>query len=219
MKKLLVTASVLAVSGAATAGNVLWDQAPNPDDSAFVDQAFADFPDFSTYLVSDVTFGSDITIDSITTYFTNGNLTWPQGGAGTATLNIFADDGALDSEDPASGMSVPVTYNVSATGIDVVASGLGIALGAGTYWVGLTPELDFGVAGQEFHLGAGPVGANTAARNPGGGFGLGTDWFEAGPAFGGLDTWDAALTITGVPAPGALALLGLAGVVGRRRRR
>ena len=80
--------------------------------------------------------------------------------------------------------------------------------------------LDFGVVGQEFHLGSDNFLKNSAGRNPGGGFGVGFDWFEAGPVFGAID-WGGAITITGknVPAPGALALLGMAGLVGRRRRR
>ena len=71
----------------------------------------------------------------------------------------------------------------------------------GTYWIGLTPMLDFGGNGQEFHLEAALMGATTQARNPGGGFGHGSDWFEAGPTFGGLDSWDGAIRIEGEVTP------------------
>ena len=208
----------MSITAPVSAGDVLWDQAPILDDvSSFVDQNFPDFPDFSTFLVSDVVFGSGVTINSITTYYTNvGNL-WPQNAAGTATLNIFADP-LSGADDPITGASVAVDFVTSADGIAVTASGLNIAIGAGTYWIGLAPELTFNGAGQEFHLEAAGVGENTQGRNPLGGFGLGTDWFDAGQTFAFID-WDAAITIVGVPAPGAMALLGIAGLSGTRRRR
>jgi len=90
---------------------------------------------------------------------------------------------------------------------------------AGNYWIGLTPKIDFGAFGREFHQGSDEWLKNTAARNPGGGFGVGTEWFQAGPVFGGID-WGMAITVTGwYPTPGALPLLGVAGLLGTRRRR
>ncbi len=207
----------MSITAPVSAGDVLWDQPLILDSTAFVDQNFPDFPDFSTFLVSDVVFGSGVIINSITTYYTNANNLWPQNAAGTATLNIFADP-LSGGDDPMAGASVVVNFVTSADGIAVTASGLNIALGAGTYWIGLSPELDFGAAGQEFHLEAAGVGANTQGRNPGGGFGLGLDWFDAGQTFAGIN-WDGAITIIGVPAPGAMALLGIAGLAGTRRRR
>ncbi len=94
-----------------------------------------------------------------------------------------------------------------------------IELAAGHYWIGLTPQLDFGQFGQEFHHGSDEWFKTSAGRNPGGGFGVGTDWFDAGQTFGGID-WGGAITITGeiIPAPVTLALLGM-GLVGTGRRR
>ena len=212
--------SVVMVLGFATGAyaDTLWDQPVNPDIPAFVDQQFADFPDFSTYLVSDVVFDTAVNIDSITTYFTNLNGGWPLGDVG-AVLNIF--DAPLEpGDDPTAGMAVAATMALGPVGLELTTL-TDIDLAAGTYWIGLTPDLDFGVFGQEFHQGSDVIfGMNSMARNPGGGFGLGTDWFEAGPTFEGIDPWDAAITITGTatPTPGALALLGLALVAPRRRR-
>lgn len=209
----------MSITAPVSAGDVLWDQPLLLDTQAFVDQNFSDFPDFSTFLVSDVVFGTPVIINSITTYYTNVFNLWPQNAAGTATLNIFADP-LSGGDDPAAGASVVVDFVTTADGIAVTASGLNMALGAGTYWIGLAPELTFGGAGQEFHLEAVGVGANTQGRNPGGGFGLGLDWFDAGQTFAGVD-WDGAITVVGevVPAPGAMALLGIAGLAGTRRRR
>jgi MYXO-CTERM domain-containing protein len=56
-------------------------------------------------------------------------------------------------------------------------------------------------------------------QNPGGGFGAGTG-LQPNGALNGGNSADWAWTLEGdkVPAPGALALLGLAGLAGRRRR-
>jgi MYXO-CTERM domain-containing protein len=111
---------------------------------------------------------------------------------------------------------------VTFDGLALTASGLNENVAAGAYWIGLTPQADFGTSGQRFlEAGVNVVGDVAAYRNPGGSFGLpaGTGWGPASdisPAFR-----DVAMQITGkaVPTPGALALLGLAGVAARRRRR
>jgi len=216
-------ALVAVLAGSAVANDqivTLWDQQPDPDALAFVDQRFSDFSDFSTFLVNDVVFGTDVTLDQITVYFTNLNNTWP--GTATATLNIFPNDGALDTEDPLAGATVNITLNDTADGFSIVTDSLGIALTAGTYWIGLTPNLDFGQFNQEFHQQAsGVVGSESFARNPGGGFGLGTEWVTGGTLFG-QPPFDTAFTVTGkaVPEPTAVGLLaiGFVGLLARRRR-
>lgn len=196
--------------------DILWDQQPDGDQAAFVDQDFPDFPEFSTYLLNDVMFGTNVNISSVTTYFTDQNGLWPTGPA-QAVLNIF-DSPLAAGDDPTTGgdfgiASVLVDIMATADGFSITADSLNIALAAGVYWFGLTPILDFTTYSQEFHRGTiGVQLANTMGRNPGGGFGVGTDWFDAGQTFGGID-WDMALTIEGsrvsVPEPGTLALLGI----------
>lgn len=205
------------------AGGVLWEQLPtaDPGASAFVDQQFPDFADFSTYLVSDVTVsGGGWNIESVSTFFTNGTGLWP-GGVTSAVLNIFDKTGPLPvgGDDPTGGLAVAVTFDDAGV---MTAAGLDIDLADGDYWIGLTPDAEFGILGQEFHLATDDVmGDATAGRNPGGAFGLGSDWFDAGVAFGGIEDWDAAIVINGtiIPAPGAFALLGAGGLMLARRRR
>ena len=68
------------------------------------------------------------------------------------------------------------------------------------------------------------MNGDTAFRNPGGGFGIGGDWQNVA-AIDGTGLWvggyDASILIEGtiVPAPGALALLGMGGLFCARRRR
>ena len=217
-----IAACALLAAPNASAQEVVWDSPVDPNVTAFVDQQFPDFPDFSTYLVGHVSLDRATFIYDITTYFTFAGGVWPLGDL-NAMLNIIPQDGLPPNDyDPSvDGMAVTGNMAVGPNGVELTTGlGGGLTLEAGEYWIGLTPDIDFGVFGQEFHQGTADFAKNTAARNPGGGFGLGTDWFEAGPAFGGID-WGMAITITGknVPAPGALALLGLAGLVGARRRR
>ena len=217
----------LSITPAANAGVILWDQPPDASKgaTAFVDQHFGDFASFATFLVSDVVFGGAVKISSITTYYTKGasdSDLWPADAFGTATLNIFADPLSNALHDPFAGASVEVFYAVTPDGFAVTASGLNIDLAAGTYWIGLTPELDFLVFDQEFHrVALNSTGGPTMARNPGLGFGFGPDWFDAGLTFPKvpIENWDASITIVGIPTPGALALLGVAGLATRRRRR
>ena len=115
----------MTITTPVSAGDILWDQPLILDSTAFVDQNFSDFPDFSTFLVNDVVFGSGVTINSITTYYTNvGNL-WPQNAAGTATLNIFADP-LSGADDPMAGASVAVDFVTSsdAPAMGIVTDGV-----------------------------------------------------------------------------------------------
>ncbi|HRQ76256.1 MAG TPA: hypothetical protein PK098_10095 [Phycisphaerales bacterium] len=110
------------------------------------------------------------------------------------------------------------TFNFHIT-LDV--TGLGLNLADGDYWIAVIPHLAFsggggqlGVSGSTIEDGPG-AGPNAHQANPGGGFGFGpTTQILSGGAPQNL-----AYRITAVPAPGALALLGIAGLCGVRRRR
>jgi hypothetical protein len=214
----------VAVTGGVN-GDTLWDQS-NYDlaVSAYVDQAFGDFPAYSTYMVNDIVVGAGgWNVTSVTSYFTVGFGFWP--GSGSGTLNIFAKTGSMPGagDDPAAGALVAWTSTDLGDGTQAVtASGLNVDLAPGEYWIGLTPTNDFGLFGQEFHRGAPRVGEETYVRNPGGGFGIGTDWGTVA-LFGNaswLGNFDGAFKVEGtvVPAPGVAALL-VGGLLARRRRR
>ena len=204
-------ALVAILAGSGPVVGQLFDQQPDLAGTAFVNQAFPDFPDFNTFQVDDVVFASDVTIGSITCYFTfDGQLDgvpWPLDNMGTpfnGFINIFPDDGLLDTEDPTMGLVVDVMLedvDVDNDGIfdfkSVTACGLNIELTAGTYWIGLTPDIDFGLFGQEFNFTsvAGVTGTEAFARNPGGGFAIGTDWITTALAFGAVGPVDLAMTI------------------------
>ena len=111
------------------------------------------------------------------------------------------------------GVNPGISYDSSwAGGGDHVTLDLsGVSLDAGTYWISVTAHNEFGSNGQTGVMGSNIGNFDAWQANPGGGFG-----------FGGLQQTgnNAAYSMTGtaIPAPGALALLGIAGLATRRRR-
>jgi len=218
MKGALALVAVAAFTATANAA-LLWDQSNvNTGINAFVDQEFSDFASFSSYMVSDVV-STGWTVQSVSVYFTNNMGNWAN--LSQARLNIFPKVGNLPvaADDPTLGSTVGITMTNIGSSWEITASGLNVNVPIGDWWIGLTPLTNFGTDGQEFHQAAPIIGVDTAWRNPAGGFGLGTAW-QTTAALGAdwIGVYDGAFKVEGIPAPGALALLGLAGLLGRRRR-
>lgn len=172
---------------------VIWDQQPETSIPQVIDQEIPDQAIFSTYVVSDVTFGTAIMLSDVTVYFTNSNGLW-ENNISDARLCIFPGD--YSSFDPSiDGQIVPVVVtDLGNNVLAITAQNLEIQLAAGIHWIGLSPMSPSSIP-QEFHYASSnQIGGLSFARNPGGGFGLGTDWFSAdtlSPSF-----LDAAITIS-----------------------
>lgn len=224
--KARITLGLVAVVAFATTASaaVLWDQSnyvvgPN----SLVDEEFLDYPTYSSYMMMDVTASTDWTVDSVSIFLTDGqNGVWQV--INQARLNVFSwTPGSLPAaaDDPSAGTLVSVTMTDLGDTFKMTASGLDLDLAAGNYWIGLAPQATHAQVGQEFHRPAPIVADNAAWRNPGGAFGYGTGWnyaYAIDTSGEWQDTYEGAILIEGIPAPGALALLGLAGLVSRRRR-
>ena len=223
-----ITASALLASAAQA--DVLWNQAP-----AFDNTSLFGFPNRVT--VSDAIFAmTDVTvpaggwtINSVSSYFTDFsfNPTVTQ-----AVLNIFPKTGALptSSNDPRPSPTGQGTLTVPVDVRDIggssqqpvmiiTAAGLSINLAPGDYWIGLTPTLNSGPFGSDSAWPAETqIGSQSVARGFGAGPGAAFPWSTV-ESLGGSPNSDLALTVTGVPAPSSLALLGAAGLLSTRRRR
>ena len=235
MRQILTSLAVLTVLFAAptfsSADSILWEQAPTPNPMDGLINVVTPPGDsqviFSTGLVNDVTFQTSVTIGSVTTYFSDINLSpWTNGGTFNAVLNIFDGDPLTDADAAFDGGDFGSAVQVTAldpnnSGFDGVwsltVSGLNLTLDAGTYFFGITPEYSNG-DGQEFHVNsATDFGSPTFFRNPANGFGLGGGWQDVANLDPGFE---ASITIRAVPEPTAAGLLalGLVGLTTRRRR-
>jgi len=173
---------------------VLWDQPlSSVNQNAYVDQEFTDYPDYSSFLADDFVNADPWAISAI---FVPGN-----GWNGFASLfafdaltwQIYADDGTgFPDGDPHGGGNPPV-WTLTLPPNDpavVITNGSGgmpsntqlnlatpLVLPPGHWWLVFYPTGAFGSVGQY-----GRQPADTANGyvgkfiNPGGGFGMGTDW-------------------------------------------
>jgi len=192
-----------------TFAEILVDQSPSGGGAS--SQAFPDFPDFATGGLDDFTLSSAYDLTSLIVYGSDSV------GANPA-LNVSVEVVFLSAGDLGS------TVLASATGLQVggnlVFDLTGIQLAAGTYWLSARVVRPFAGGGQWFWTSsASGSGADALWQNPGGGFGLGGAPIAWSAIVAGSTA--AAFTLEGtlVPAPGALALLGVAGIVARRRAR
>lgn len=218
--RLILSALAVCAFGATANAAVLWDQG-NVDAAvnAIVNQEFVNYPDYSSYMANDFEADAAWNITKVTIYLTNNNGTWGGIPDAQARFNLW---NTYPDTDPGAGDLVPATYTQTADGL-AMSVDVDVNVDAGMFWLGLTPHVDFTVYGQEFCQAAPIWGENTAWRNPGGAFGYGTDWTNAyilDTTGVWQDNYDMAMLIEGtvVPGPGALALLGLAGLARRRRR-
>ncbi|HZW05588.1 MAG TPA: hypothetical protein VFF65_00580 [Phycisphaerales bacterium] len=155
--------------------------------------------------------------------------------AGNGRLYIFSRAAGaplpLSADDPHSGTVLPYTYTPSAPFASqrrgtLRVEGLDLTLMSGDYWIGFAPIIDtvaITLAPQMFGVGDASGGGSSdllpVSISPGGVQAPTTDWFEHDFGAGAVGLMAMRLTGTVVPAPGAAAVLCLAGLSMARRRR
>lgn len=167
LSRLAVAAAFLLAQGAAA--DILWDQSDYDEFGPGFFNAEAGGPPFgmTVHAVCDVTVpAAGWNVESITTWYSALDPAW---GAGIASgfLHIFPKTGALPvdgSDDPTASAVVPMSGTLVGTTWVVTASGLGVNLAAGDYWIGITPSAPSGPFGPEIYLSSlTPMGDATAS--------------------------------------------------------
>ena len=156
MKKLLLIIATLTLSVSTANADIIWDQsAIDPAGNNYMDSySIGPWGDVIVYGASDFNLDVDATITSVTTFYTNTGE-WAPGNY-DALLDIYVKTGptpVTGVDDPlATGITVPVTLTDTGNGsLALNASGLGIALAAGQYWIMLSPTVPDGPGFREFH--------------------------------------------------------------------
>lgn len=231
MRKILATVAVgglAAITGAASAGTVnVWSAGPGlgigvPD--ALYDGSFGSMASHFIVVGDDGLGGNIITDIDVTIGMSHtwiGDLTIKLVSPGGTVLTLLSRPGFAEPADDGTGccgdssnlaFAWPITY-------DDASPNDAELMGAGIFSAEVVGDPANGTPNNYFpNPGAGP---GVALADFNGLNALGNWTLYIGDGVGGdvgiLDAWS--MTITTIPAPGALALLGMAGLVSRRRRR
>ncbi len=218
----LLGVATCAISTFASA-DVIMDQIGSMDGANTANGSISASQDFDAYgaydivAMDDFTIGSDMNLTSASMVLGGWNGYAGTDGVTGYTVSIFSSVEAAGVD--IFGDVMFMYFDVASVsgdwtgGGDLVSFDLGgFALAAGSYWIGITPFNAFGDNGQTGAYQS-DIGDNSGAQaNPTGAFGFGP--YQSTGA-----NYAYSLEGTGVPAPGALALLGLAGFASRRRRK
>ena len=189
LTKVAVLCAVVLLASVASA-DVLWDQSDYDIWGMGFFNSESGSPPFGMtwHGANDVTVDAGWNIESITSYYSAIDPAW-----GTAItqgyLHVFPKTGPLPIEDPTVSPIVPMSGVVVGDHFVVTASGLGLYLGAGDYWLGLTPIAPSGPMGPEIQLSSMTfLGDETVSYDA---YGMPVMWFVFNPGL------DAAMLVEG----------------------
>ena len=195
LTKLALLCAVVLLASVASA-DVLWEQSDfDPWGAGFYNSESGGPPFGMTWHgVNHVTVTEGWNVDSITTYYSAMDMAW--GGAITqGYVHVYMKVGPLPVDgidDPTMSPVVPMAGVFNVDHFDVTASGLGIYLAPGEYWIGTTPIAPSGPFGPEIHLSSMTlIGDATASYDV---YGMPAAWFNFNPGV------DAAILIEGTVA-------------------
>ena len=218
--------ATIAVTGFASA-DVIMDQIGSMDGSAVAagtihgTQEFIDYGAYSLVAMDDFSISEDMTLTSASMVLGgwNGYPGDPTNVTGY-TVNIYSSVAAAAGDLVGDVFSMYIANDGSwdagwmGNGHLVTLDLGGAELATGDYWLGITPLNHFAAGNGQTGVWTSNIGDGSGHQaNPGGGFGMPDNWSAGGENYAYSLEGNAA-----IPAPGALALLGLAGFARRRRR-
>ncbi len=191
-----ISVMMLMIVISSASADVLWDQSDYDVASAGFFNAISGAPPFgmTVYSVSHITVdGAGWDVDAISVYFSALDPAWGD-GITQGSLHIFDKTSTLPVDgvdDPVLSITVPMSGVFDSDHIRVTASGLGLSLDPGEYWIGITPEAVSGPFGPEVHLPSQTyIGDATASYDP--------NAFPGPPAWNNMNPGvDAAMMIEG----------------------
>ena len=222
-KYLLGVIGSCAVITTANADTVM-DQIGNMDGSDTMGGAWSASQDFDAYDAYDIiavdnfTLGGTTSLTSISAILGGWNGYGGMAGISGYVVSIFSSLDAVGASiygDVAAMSFDSATVSGDWAGIgDHISFDLGgLSLGAGEYYVGVVAVNSFAGGNGQTGIDQSSIGDGSGAQgNANGGFGFGP-YQETGANYA------YSLSSGAIPAPGALALLGIAGIAARRRRK
>jgi len=173
----LTLALTFAMTGAAIAQNVIWDQTEGYESwSMGFFNVIAGGPPMgmTMYTVNDVVVPAEgWTIDTIKIYYDGFNPGWA-GALTSGIVYLEAKTGSMPTGDPSTGTAVPVTCVLLGNGfLEVFATDLGMVLTEGEYWIGLTPNTP---NADNIHVSVAAVGDDSPTYDPNGFPGGWSNW-------------------------------------------
>ena len=234
MTKIFLIGSCALFAVPSFAGD-LWNQQVGltlTQQTAVTDDIFTDFPNDSSYELSNITVGSQgWNITSISEYFV---LPYTQKSIfSEASIELMSGGLSLPTSNPTVLTTADVTSkswgaNTSGNPVYLLTAVVNINVNAGNYWIGFTPTGMFSSFGESYSYFSTSNNAGATVQdawiNPGGGQGSGTGYHElenyagaSNPCFGSIDIQG---TPQAAPEPISVVLVGFGalGLVARRRR-
>jgi hypothetical protein len=206
MRNMICTAVVGACAAAVPCvADVILDQ-PSTNGTGYTSQDFTDNTVYTSSCFDDFTIGGTYDLTSLRVYGTDQ-------GSSSANVDVIA---RIFSTPNLTGVALATVLGAQ-VGQDLSFDLTGVTLGAGTYWISAQVVRPLSGGQWYWYSSSTTNGAHAMFHNPGGGFNVGGDPVSTTAL--GMNEYDMAFTLEGVvPTPGAMALLGLGGLIGRRRR-
>lgn len=149
----------IAFAGVASAQTALWDQTAGYEgwSMGFFNNVAGGPPMGSTqYTVNDIVVpAGGWNVDAVRVYYDGFDASWA-GGVTSAVLYLEPKTGTTPIGDPGTGTTVAVSAVTLGNGfLEVSATALGLAIGEGEYWIGLTP---FAPNANNIHVSVAAIG-------------------------------------------------------------